>query len=212
MRWRRPASVCALALLVTLLSPATARAVNLPTGFEELVVWRQHRTHRHHQHAGRRHDLAGRQRHQLLRLGHGRPRRSAAALGLSWKLVLQHCPSNCHPWRAAAHGRIHHQRRDLQPDGDCGVQQLHQRDLPPEQGWAALPLPVLVRGRGTDAQHHRPGHRGHLDGEVQERLGHPAHAPALWLGMGRARGPHPQTAPWSAPPTRAAYLARAPRA
>ena len=35
MRGRRLASVCALALLVTLLSPATARAVNLPTGFEE---------------------------------------------------------------------------------------------------------------------------------------------------------------------------------
>jgi glucose/arabinose dehydrogenase len=31
--------VCALALLVTLLSPVAARAVNLPTGFEELVVW-----------------------------------------------------------------------------------------------------------------------------------------------------------------------------
>jgi glucose/arabinose dehydrogenase len=39
MRWRRLAPVCALALLVTLLSPTTARAVNLPTGFEELVVW-----------------------------------------------------------------------------------------------------------------------------------------------------------------------------
>jgi glucose/arabinose dehydrogenase len=39
MRGRRLASVCALALLVTLLSPAAARAVNLPTGFQELVVW-----------------------------------------------------------------------------------------------------------------------------------------------------------------------------
>ena len=38
MRGRRLASVCALALLLTLLGPA-ARAVNLPTGFQEQVVW-----------------------------------------------------------------------------------------------------------------------------------------------------------------------------
>jgi glucose/arabinose dehydrogenase len=39
MRGRRLASVCALALLVTLLSPAAARASVLPTGFAESVVW-----------------------------------------------------------------------------------------------------------------------------------------------------------------------------
>ena len=39
MRGRRLASVCALALLVTLLSPAAARALVLPTGFSESVVW-----------------------------------------------------------------------------------------------------------------------------------------------------------------------------
>ena len=39
MRGRRLASVCALALLVTLLSPASARASVLPTGFSESVVW-----------------------------------------------------------------------------------------------------------------------------------------------------------------------------
>jgi len=39
MRGRRLASVCALALLVTLLSPAAARALTLPTGFSESVVW-----------------------------------------------------------------------------------------------------------------------------------------------------------------------------
>jgi hypothetical protein len=44
-------------------------------------------------------------------------------------------------------------------------------------------------------------------------------AQALWGAVGGASSPHmdragrsyPQTAPWSAPPTRAAYLARAPR-
>jgi glucose/arabinose dehydrogenase/PKD repeat protein len=39
MRGRRLASVCALALLVTLLSPPAARALVLPTGFTESVVW-----------------------------------------------------------------------------------------------------------------------------------------------------------------------------
>jgi glucose/arabinose dehydrogenase len=39
MRGRRLASVCALALLVTLLSPPAARASVLPTGFTESVVW-----------------------------------------------------------------------------------------------------------------------------------------------------------------------------
>jgi glucose/arabinose dehydrogenase len=39
MRGRRLASLCALALLVMLLSPATARALTLPTGFVESVVW-----------------------------------------------------------------------------------------------------------------------------------------------------------------------------
>jgi glucose/arabinose dehydrogenase len=39
MRWRRLASVCVLSLLVTLLSPPAARAVALPTGFQESVVW-----------------------------------------------------------------------------------------------------------------------------------------------------------------------------
>ena len=39
MRGRRLASVCALALLVMLFSPATARALVLPTGFTESVVW-----------------------------------------------------------------------------------------------------------------------------------------------------------------------------
>jgi glucose/arabinose dehydrogenase/PKD repeat protein len=44
MRGRRLASVCALALLVTLLSPSAARAVVLPTGFTESVVWSQSAT------------------------------------------------------------------------------------------------------------------------------------------------------------------------
>jgi glucose/arabinose dehydrogenase len=39
MRGRRLASVLALALLVTLLSPPAARAAVLPTGFSESVVW-----------------------------------------------------------------------------------------------------------------------------------------------------------------------------
>jgi glucose/arabinose dehydrogenase len=39
MRGRRLATVCALALLVTLLSPPAARALVLPTGFTESVVW-----------------------------------------------------------------------------------------------------------------------------------------------------------------------------
>jgi glucose/arabinose dehydrogenase len=39
MRARRLASVCALALLVTLLSASAARASVLPTGFSESVVW-----------------------------------------------------------------------------------------------------------------------------------------------------------------------------
>ena len=39
MRGRRLASVCALALLVTLVSPSAARASVLPTGFSESVVW-----------------------------------------------------------------------------------------------------------------------------------------------------------------------------
>jgi glucose/arabinose dehydrogenase len=39
MRWRRLASVCALALLGTLLSAPAARASVLPTGFSESVVW-----------------------------------------------------------------------------------------------------------------------------------------------------------------------------
>jgi glucose/arabinose dehydrogenase len=39
MRGRRLVSVCALALLVTLLSPPAARALVLPTGFSESVVW-----------------------------------------------------------------------------------------------------------------------------------------------------------------------------
>ena len=39
MRWRRLASVCVLALLVTLLSPPAAQASVLPTGFTESVVW-----------------------------------------------------------------------------------------------------------------------------------------------------------------------------
>jgi glucose/arabinose dehydrogenase/PKD repeat protein len=39
MRGRRLASVFALALLVTLLSPPAARALVLPTGFSESVVW-----------------------------------------------------------------------------------------------------------------------------------------------------------------------------
>jgi glucose/arabinose dehydrogenase len=39
MRGRRLASVCALALLLMLLSPATARSLTLPTGFAESVVW-----------------------------------------------------------------------------------------------------------------------------------------------------------------------------
>jgi glucose/arabinose dehydrogenase/single-stranded DNA-binding protein len=39
MRGRRLASVCALALLVTLLSSPAARALVLPTGFTESVVW-----------------------------------------------------------------------------------------------------------------------------------------------------------------------------
>ena len=39
MRWRRLASICALALLGTLLSAPAARASVLPTGFSESVVW-----------------------------------------------------------------------------------------------------------------------------------------------------------------------------
>jgi glucose/arabinose dehydrogenase len=39
MRGRRLASLCALTLLLMLLSPATARALALPTGFAESVVW-----------------------------------------------------------------------------------------------------------------------------------------------------------------------------
>ena len=39
MRGRRLASVCALALLVTLLSPPAARALVLPTGFREEVAF-----------------------------------------------------------------------------------------------------------------------------------------------------------------------------
>jgi glucose/arabinose dehydrogenase len=44
MRGRRLASVCALVVLVTLLSPSAARAVVLPTGFTESVVWSQSAT------------------------------------------------------------------------------------------------------------------------------------------------------------------------
>jgi glucose/arabinose dehydrogenase len=39
MRWRRLPTICALALLGTLLSPPAARASVLPTGFSESVVW-----------------------------------------------------------------------------------------------------------------------------------------------------------------------------
>jgi glucose/arabinose dehydrogenase len=39
MRGRRLASVCVLALLVVALAPAAARAVALPAGFQESVVW-----------------------------------------------------------------------------------------------------------------------------------------------------------------------------
>ena len=39
MRGRRLASVCVLALLVTLVSPSAARASVLPAGFSESVVW-----------------------------------------------------------------------------------------------------------------------------------------------------------------------------
>ena len=51
----------------------------------------------HHHHPGGRHDLEGRRRHQLLRLGdrpaggHACRRRRCPG-----SLVLQHCPSNCH--------------------------------------------------------------------------------------------------------------------
>ena len=52
MRGRRLASVCALALLVTLLSPAAARALVLPTGFSG--VGRVDRAHQPDQHRVRR--------------------------------------------------------------------------------------------------------------------------------------------------------------
>ena len=59
--------------------------------------------------------------------------------------------------------------RPLHPDGDRRLDQLDQRAQPPDPRLDALPVRLLV-GRGSRrSRHRRPGHRGHLLGDLHGR-------------------------------------------
>ena len=97
-------------------------------------------------------------------------------------------------WRSAGRGDAPFTRTVI-----VGSTQLHQRDSPADQGRQDLQLPSWSDG-----------------GAQTHNIIAPATATTYTAPIPRYAGlgarAQPQTAPWSAPPTRVAYLARAPRA